>query len=148
MNKLLAALVILGLSVSSARAADDVFPTSYAHVTNTLLSNVVPPQSTDAFTEAPITITASGNTAVVAAVSAKKTKMYRLILSCQGPTIINIEDDSSVVIGPIYLGAGGAMTLDYSVSGSPWVIGTTNKNLNINSSSVVNCGGLISYLQN
>lgn len=104
------------------------------------------PSTTSAFTDVAITITTSGNTPVVGAVSAKTTKMYRLTLSCQNTTTINIQDGSTVKMGPYYLLAGGSITLDTDVTESPWIVGSTNTALNINSSTVVNCGGSIGYI--
>lgn len=107
----------------------------------------VAPQAASAFSEAAITITAGGNTAIVAAISAKTTKLYRLTLSCQNATTINLEDGSTVKMGPYYLGTGGSIVLDLSASGSPWTVGSANTALNINSSTAVNCGGSVSYIQ-
>jgi hypothetical protein len=95
-------------------------------------------------TNAAVSFSGSGDNTVVAAVSAKTTKVYRLFLVSAGNTTITIKDGSTSLTGAMTLYAGGSLCLDFS--SEPWFTGSTNTALIINSSSAVQVSGSIGYI--
>jgi hypothetical protein len=81
--------------------------------------------STGLLTHANVTGSSSGNTTLVSGVAGKKIYLYRMLLSVNGATNVEIVDSTSstVLLGPYYLtGAGGSVVLDNT--GEPWAITT------------------------
>ena len=93
--------------------------------------------STGLLTHANVTGSTSGNTSLITGTGGKNTYVYRLVISVNGATNVEITDSSSstVLLGPYYLtGPGASVVLDYC--GEPWAITTsTGDNISINLSA-------------
>lgn len=87
----------------------------------------------------------SGDTTLVAAVSAQTTRVYRMRLSVAGATIVQIKDGSTVLEVFNFAGNGGALILD--LSDRPYYKGSTNANFVLNSSAAVQVDGMLGYVQ-
>lgn len=108
-------------------------------------TGLVPIPATN-FTEAKIdNAAASGDTTIVAAVSAQTTKVYKLFVVCNAATNITFKDGSTALTGAIPLGANGSITLDFD--GDAWFTGSTNTAFKINSSAATQCSGRAYYVQ-
>lgn len=97
------------------------------------------------FTEAIINFSASGDTALVAAVAAQTTKIYRLFLVVAGATTLTFKDGSSALTGAMTMTSGGSLTLDFD--GNPWFTGSANTAFNLNSGNAVQVSGRLYYIQ-
>jgi hypothetical protein len=96
-------------------------------------------------TAAPINFNASGPQALVAAVTGKIIRVYRLWLTVSAQTNLEFQDGSTPLSGSAPCGSNGGITLDYT--GEPWYVGSAGNALNLNSSNAVQCGGTIYYVQ-
>jgi hypothetical protein len=98
-----------------------------------------------ALTSAAVTFASSGDNTVVAAVSAKTTKVYRLMIVVAGATSIIFKDGAGTSLtGAMPIAANGSITLDFD--GEPWFTGSTNTAFIINSSNAVQVSGIIYYI--
>jgi len=88
---------------------------------------------------------ASGDTAAVAAASAKVTRVYRLFIVVGGATNITFKDGATALTGAIPLAANQSITLDFD--GEPWFTCSNNSAFNINSSNAVQVSGRVYYTQ-
>jgi hypothetical protein len=96
-------------------------------------------------TAAPINFNASGQQALVAGVTGKIIRVYRLWLTVSAQTNLEFQDGSTPLSGSAPCGSNGGITLDFT--GEPWYVGSANNAFNLNSSNPVQCGGTVYYVQ-
>ena len=90
-----------------------------------------------------INVAASGDTALVAAASGKRTKVHALRLSAAGAVVVQIKDGSTVLETFNFAAAGTMPPLD--LRHAPYYTGSANTALNINLSAAVQVDGRIEY---
>lgn len=90
-----------------------------------------------------INVAASGDTALVAAATGKRTKVHALRLSAAGAVVVQIKDGSTVLETFNFAAAGTMPPLE--LRHAPYYTGTTNTALNINLSGAVQVDGRIEY---
>jgi hypothetical protein len=90
-------------------------------------------------TEVVINTAAGGDIVISPAVAQASTKLYRLLLLCNGTTNLIFKDGANPLSGPLPFTAGGGMVLDFS--GDPWYVGSLATNFIINSSNAVQISG-------
>ena len=95
------------------------------------------------FSTQPINFSGSGDQIILPAAHGLIIRVFRLKLSFQAATTVLIKDGTTILDGPLFFTANGAMVLDNS--GIPWY--TTQGNFVINSSNAVQVGGSVDYLQ-
>lgn len=92
-------------------------------------------------TSSAVNFSAAGNTSLVVAPSGLTTKTHKLLLVVGGATTLTIQDGSTALTGPIPLGAGGSIVLDYS--SEPWF---STSSFTLNSTNAVQVSGQIGYI--
>ncbi len=96
-------------------------------------------------TPAAISFSASGDNTVVAGVSAKTVKIYRLILTIAGATVLTFKSGAGTSLtGAMALNAGGSITLDFT--SEPWFTTATAAAFVINSTNAVQVSGKVDSL--
>ena len=102
--------------------------------------------TTSTFTQVAISFAASGDNTVVAAVSAKTTRVYQMTFVCSGATAITIKNGAGASLtGAMAFNAGGSLTLDFVPN--PRFITSSNTAFIINSSNAVQVSGWLDYTQ-
>lgn len=102
--------------------------------------------TTSTFTQAAISFSASGDNTVVAAVSAKTTRIYQITYVCSGATAITIKNGAGASLtGAMAFNAGGSLTLDFVPN--PRFVTSTNTAFILNSSNAVQVSGWVDYTQ-
>src|SRR5208282_1209330 len=99
-------------------------------------------------TPIPISFSASGDNAIVAAVPGKIIRLYRLLFVVGAATSITFFDGTpggSALSGPFPFSAGGSMVLDDS--GDAWYITSSGNALVLNSHNAVQVSGTAWYIQ-
>jgi len=90
-----------------------------------------------------INVAASGDTALVAAASGKRTKVHALRLSAAGAVVVQIKDGTTVLETFNFAAAGTMPPL--VLRHAPYYTGSTNTALNINLSGAVQVDGRLEY---
>ena len=90
-----------------------------------------------------INVAASGDTALVAAASGKRTKVHALRLSAAGAVVVQIKDGTTVLETFNFPAAGTMPPLE--LRHAPYYTGTTKTALNINLSDAVQVDGRLEY---
>lgn len=90
---------------------------------------------------------ANGNNQLVAANAAQSVKLYRALLTVDGPCALSFLDGpgGTPLTGPLTMYAGGSITLQ--PSGVPWLQTSAGNALVLKSTAAVNIGGQIGYIQ-
>lgn len=97
-------------------------------------------------TNAAVSVSAAGDSDLVAADGSKVVRVYRLVLVVSAPTNIIIKQGATALTGAIPLQTGGALVLDFTCE-EPWFTGAAGAAIKINSSVAVTIAGLIGYTQ-
>lgn len=92
-----------------------------------------------------ISFATSGDNNIVAGVTAKVIKAYRLYIVVGGATNITIKDGSTALTGAMPFASNGSLVLDFS--GIPWYTTSAGNALVINSSAAVQVSGRVEYTQ-
>lgn len=92
-----------------------------------------------------ISTTTSGLKILVAAVTAKIIRVYRMVLTTDAATSLTFQSDATGLSGPIPLLAGGGVALD--LGAEPWFVTVTGQGFKMNTSNSANIGGVIYYTQ-
>jgi hypothetical protein len=100
-------------------------------------------------TQVPINTAASGQTVLVQGVAGKQIKVFRLKFLVNGATNISILDGTATTLdGPLDFSANTGMILDFTtIDMPPWYTTSAGNSLIINSTSAVQIGGNLDYLQ-
>lgn len=102
-----------------------------------------PPLSSP-YSTANISVSSSGDNTLLAAVSAKTNKIYRIMLTFASLVDVALKDDTTVL--GTYQGVLG-IVMDMNTDGTPlFVNSAVNKAFNINLSSAVACKGTVWYI--
>ncbi len=104
------------------------------------------PIITSPFAEAVINFSASGDNTIIAAVSAKIIRIYRIMLIAAGATNLTVKSGSTSLTGAMAMAANGGFILDES--SYAWFTGGTNENFILNSSAAVVIAGRVYYTVN
>lgn len=100
-------------------------------------------QSTSPYTVAAVSVSSSGDNTIIAAVAAKTSKVYRLVVTAASPVDIAIKDDTTV-LGTFQNVV--SLTLE-DTSGNPlFAQAVANKNFILNLSSAVAVKGTVWYV--
>lgn len=99
-------------------------------------------------TAKPVNFTATGDTAVVAAVAAQSVYVYRLFIVASAATTITIKDGvaGTALTGAMSIAAGGSIMLD--MSGDAWFATTAGNAFVISQSGTAQISGAVYYVQN
>ena len=95
---------------------------------------------------ATIAATASGNTAVVAAVSGQVIRVLSGIVTSDSSVNIKFQSNTSDISGVHYVSSRGGFSIDYNPMGLIETAAGEARNINLSAGSV-NVGGEISYVQ-
>jgi hypothetical protein len=97
--------------------------------------------------QADISISASGDNTVVAAVSGRPIKVHQIFLVANAAVNVKFKDGASSDLNAtaINLSSGGAITLQYT--GQPWWVTTVGNAFIINLSGAVACTGRVYYTE-
>lgn len=100
--------------------------------------------TTNDLSELRINTNASGDTALVAAVSGQTTRVHAIRLSVAGAVIVQIKNGSTVLEVFNFAGNGGSVLLNFR--GRPYYKTSANTALNINLSGTVQVDGRLEYI--
>lgn len=104
----------------------------------------MPLWSTSDATALRVNVSASGDTALVAAVSGQTTRVYGLRLNVAGAVVVQIKTGATVVEVFNFAGVGGGVILD--LRDRPYYRTAANEALNINLSGEVQVDGVLEYV--
>jgi hypothetical protein len=97
-------------------------------------------------TFATINISSSGDNTVIAGVSGKIIKIYRMLMLANSSASITFKDGASTSLtGPMLFGGSGGMVLDFQEE--PWFTTSATNDFIVNLSSAVQVSGSIYYIQ-
>lgn len=101
------------------------------------------------FQQTDINFSSSGDNTIVAGVSGKKVRLYRITFVVGAATNLEFKDGASIVLaGPYPLAANQSFVLDYTFTGMPpWFTTASGNAFVINSSNAVQIGGAADYVQ-
>ncbi len=122
-------------------------PGNYQETTDDSASIIMPVASTQGqLQSAAISFSGSGANVVIAAISGKVVRVYRLFLVVGGATNLTMQDTSaSAFSGALPMTANGAITLDFE--SEPWFTTAAGNGFAMNSSSGVQVSGTVYYTQ-
>ncbi len=126
--------------------ADPSTPGNYQSTDNNGNSQIkFGPGLTALLSSAPINFSGSGPNPLIAGVSGKIIRVYRMLSVVASQTNLTFQDGSTSLSGPIPCWQGGGISLDYS--GEPWYVSSAGNALNLNSTNAVAVAGTIWYIQ-
>jgi hypothetical protein len=101
------------------------------------------------FEQLDINFSSSGDNIIVPSLAGAKVRVYRMKILVAGATSISIKSGAGLVLdGPLSFAANQGMILDFTgIEMPPWYETATGSALIINSSSGVQVGGNLDYIQ-
>jgi len=99
--------------------------------------------TTTSLTNVPVSASASGDNALVAATAAQTTRVFRLLLVAAGAVSLKLRSGTTDLMAAIPLAAGGSIVLDFD--GEPWFETAANEALNLNLSAAVPVTGFLQH---
>jgi hypothetical protein len=89
-----------------------------------------------------------GNNVVVAGVSGKQIKVFRLKIITAVAVVLLVQDGANVLDGPLSFSANEGMVLDWpGYDGPPWYTTSLGNSLIFNLSAAAQIGGNLDFIQ-
>jgi hypothetical protein len=99
------------------------------------------------FTQAPINISASGVSTLIAGAAGKHVKVFRMKLTVAAATVVTIEDSAGNTFDILNFTNVFGMILDFTtIDMPPWYTSAVGASLTLNNSNAVQLNGNVDYL--